>query len=677
MMRRRHKKSRKGCLECKKRHIKCDETRPRCINCATVERECQYSTATLGDVGEGSPSGSASASVGTSPQPPGVTGPGPDYFGVTGSSAFSASVSASFTAAPDLTYAPLPTISMMGTPPDLGHHFNPHAFSSKVDLAHMQLLHHYLTNHSEIYPFVQGDLHTIIVKMALYGSERERPFLLHSLLALSARHLSSSPGHQGQQQSRYYHDLAIQLQTQALTLFNSFDVEYFAQSLERRIPAFMFSAIIGFHALCDMLSFRDEDFGVALNRFTEYLRLHRGIISVMDGYWEDLKRTEMGIVFQMAVPPDFIGGEGEGQECDDMMRRLEGAGLAEEELTAVRRAVNALQWVFDAAPEHNRQIHVLCYWAVIIPQPLMTMIEMGRREALVILAYYFLALHYCKDAWLIGGSGEFLLRGLVRYLGPDWEAWVERPMRLLSEALEAEDSQFSVSPDVSMMNIILSTMAARNFIIDRPSLDDAGRIAEIHIAAMDENPLLHAQCPTPRSILSLQKFLKREVASHIRDSDSGILVARHPGTGVIVGFARWASPSCPESVKLEESASGARDIEGCQYEFFDGYVAVAEKAKERVMTAGGLGATGCYHLSFVCIDPAYQGQGAGKMLSKAVLDMAKADGLPVYLESTDVAVNMYAKLGFRRVDSFETRIPSRGGPEALETYEEVCMIWKP
>lgn len=42
MHRRGHKKSRNGCLECKRRHMKCDETRPQCANCTTVHRACQY-----------------------------------------------------------------------------------------------------------------------------------------------------------------------------------------------------------------------------------------------------------------------------------------------------------------------------------------------------------------------------------------------------------------------------------------------------------------------------------------------------------------------------------------------------------------------------------------------------------------------------------------------------------
>jgi ribosomal protein S18 acetylase RimI-like enzyme len=86
---------------------------------------------------------------------------------------------------------------------------------------------------------------------------------------------------------------------------------------------------------------------------------------------------------------------------------------------------------------------------------------------------------------------------------------------------------------------------------------------------------------------------------------------------------------------------------------------------------GGLG------LTFVCTDPAYQGRGAGSLLSRKVLEMAAADGMPVYLESTEVAVPMYEKLGFRVIDGFEMQIPRPGLAELTEVYREACMVWYP
>lgn len=47
--RRPHTKSRNGCMTCKRRRVKCDETRPVCRNCTNLRLECRYaSTASLG-----------------------------------------------------------------------------------------------------------------------------------------------------------------------------------------------------------------------------------------------------------------------------------------------------------------------------------------------------------------------------------------------------------------------------------------------------------------------------------------------------------------------------------------------------------------------------------------------------------------------------------------------------
>ncbi|RGP59530.1 hypothetical protein FSPOR_11287 [Fusarium sporotrichioides] len=40
-------RSRTGCLTCRLRHQKCDETRPICVNCIDVKRHCEYPTAVL------------------------------------------------------------------------------------------------------------------------------------------------------------------------------------------------------------------------------------------------------------------------------------------------------------------------------------------------------------------------------------------------------------------------------------------------------------------------------------------------------------------------------------------------------------------------------------------------------------------------------------------------------
>ncbi|KAK4162398.1 hypothetical protein QBC43DRAFT_321866 [Cladorrhinum sp. PSN259] len=51
--RRAHKRSRKGCLTCKQRHIRCDELKPVCTNCLTRGGDCGYPAEPAGPPGPG------------------------------------------------------------------------------------------------------------------------------------------------------------------------------------------------------------------------------------------------------------------------------------------------------------------------------------------------------------------------------------------------------------------------------------------------------------------------------------------------------------------------------------------------------------------------------------------------------------------------------------------------
>ncbi|KAK0617327.1 hypothetical protein B0T14DRAFT_435023 [Immersiella caudata] len=628
MMRRRHKKSRKGCLECKRRHIKCDETRPRCINCSTAERECPYPAT------EDGPGTSPAESASPAALDPG-SGSGPS------------SVSPAPLLLPDPDHNPsFPSIPFSDVPPF--PHPPQEEVAPLVNMVHAELLHHFLTDADMVYSLAVSMARDIVVAQAL-----REPYLMHQILALSARHLSVVRPHL----ASFYHNQAIQLQTQALTLFNAIDISNFNISVSHRVPGFVFSAVLGFHALCDVLSYRDPDFPSALERYMAYLRLHRGVYQIMEGHWEEIRETELKPIIEAGIR--WFEMDGEGHECDDIRQRASQAGLDEETLKATMKAIGFVQCVFDKRPVAVGRTHILISWGVMIPKPFYDLLESGRPEAMVVLGYYFLALHTCRSVWMIGGAGEYLFELLVGYLGAEWESWLQRPRELMSMLQE----EAFLARLARLVNTTTTPPMARyeNFTIATPSLAEAARIADIHIAAMDANPLLHAQFPTPASLAAARKFLMRYTASQLGSATPGVLVARERETERAVGFAKWDSPSHREEVKLESGE--LQDVEGCQREYLDRYVMLAEDAMKRCF-----GERDCYRLSFVCIDPEYQGRGAGSQLTRRVLDMAATDQLPVYLESTENAVPMYERYGFKAVDSFEMDIP--GGLK----YREVCMV---
>ncbi|KAL2132923.1 hypothetical protein VTI74DRAFT_3144 [Chaetomium olivicolor] len=301
---------------------------------------------------------------------------------------------------------------------------------TRVDMVHMELLHHYMT-HDYVYPLMDHGMREVIITTAL-----QEPYVMHSVLALSAHHLGVS---QPERRS-FYHRLAIQLQTRALTLFNSNDLGLLGDSVEKRIPVFIFSALLGFHALCDALAHRDTDFESALARFMGYIRLHRGIHAVMNGYWEAMKQTRLKYIFEEMVPQWFrLENEGKGHECDDIRQRIASRGLDEEEVAALTRAVDLVQWVLGAKPNPASRAYVLCSWSPMLAVPFVQMLEAGRPEALAVLAYYFLALHHCRSVWMVGGSGQHLLTLLAEHFrGGEWYAWVEGPYQELQRSLAEE-----------------------------------------------------------------------------------------------------------------------------------------------------------------------------------------------------------------------------------------------
>ncbi|KZL63829.1 GNAT family acetyltransferase [Colletotrichum tofieldiae] len=105
-------------------------------------------------------------------------------------------------------------------------------------------------------------------------------------------------------------------------------------------------------------------------------------------------------------------------------------------------------------------------------------------------------------------------------------------------------------------------------------------------------------------------------------------------------------------------------------EYLTAYDSAASTARREVM-----GSRPFLHLTFLCTDSRFRGRGVGTALMRAVTEVARAEGLPVFLESTTDAVPFYEKLGFVRTGGFRMSIPNGNPPNSKEgVYEEVCMI---
>ncbi|KAF4780470.1 Upc2 protein [Colletotrichum scovillei] len=237
-----HRKSRFGCKECKQRHVKCDESRPACVNCTTALRRCSYL-----DTEAAVPS----------------------------SSTFSYQCPSPATSIGSSIASPAVPIS-----PEQATCRNSHVPTEPYDLRHMELLYHF--EHNLGYSQGFGDTLTRqkYQQMSLKQAFRV-PFLMDELLAIAAAHKSTLPG----EDQAFYRSEATRLQTRSLSRFKVADGDL---SDEDFLTVFLFSTWLGQHVLFDTFSI-PADLPVTLDKLVHCMGLHRVVRSVVGGSWDRLR----------------------------------------------------------------------------------------------------------------------------------------------------------------------------------------------------------------------------------------------------------------------------------------------------------------------------------------------------------------------------------------------------
>jgi hypothetical protein len=74
-------------------------------------------------------------------------------------------------------------------------------------------------------------------------------------------------------------------------------------------------------------------------------------------------------------------------------------------------------------------------WPIRLSTAYLELLEQQRPEALIILAYYTVPLHFYSSSWIIGDSGQRLLAAIEQRLGNYWSAWLEWPKEIVATPL--------------------------------------------------------------------------------------------------------------------------------------------------------------------------------------------------------------------------------------------------
>ncbi|KAJ4328295.1 hypothetical protein N0V84_001163 [Fusarium piperis] len=458
-LRRAHRKSRNGCWECKRRHIKCDESRPACSNCVVSERSCSFP-----------PSAAATAATPAAHQTPAsapTPSPAPSHSqpplhlsqNATGVDSQAQSPADSMSSATGL-YRPAsgPSSSIFGsrlgfptilddqpppltTLPSFTESFATKNFADSPSTPsisdgipqpvftakHLILLHH--ATHAMP---LTNELSHSIVEIAVQWS-KDGPYVIDQLLSIASDHLAIlQPEH-----ASSHRRTARELQTRALTLFNNYSQEMSEENgdLEKYfIPRFLFASLLSLHIIYETYAYYRANFHVFIERFVESVHLHRGVRTIISPCYNIILESPLKpFLTNIRIASESDNG---GSECISLLELVQNSDLSSATVDAIAGAVHSLQWAFNVYRNlpQDESVHAATAFPVLLTAEYMEAVRKHRPEALLVLAYYGVLLHRCRNAWIIGDGGSFVIRLIADYLGGFWQA----PMRWPLEELERD-----------------------------------------------------------------------------------------------------------------------------------------------------------------------------------------------------------------------------------------------
>ncbi|OTA55215.1 hypothetical protein K449DRAFT_176461 [Hypoxylon sp. EC38] len=379
--RRFHKKSRRGCLECKRRHIKCDEKHPTCGNCDVAARSCYY----------------AGQVVSPETQSPAARSP----------------------IGPDLTL-----LNAHGSLTAIGT-WRP--VSSDCDelftLQHLGLLHHIETGIADWLMVTQPMEFLVQECMTLALST---PYLMNQLLALSAQHLSIV----SRDKTNAYLDLATQLQTGAL---RSFSKTMEDTSEDGVVARFLFSSLVGVQALAQTLSANRDNFDKHMEGVVDCMKLQRGVRIIGENSWTILRESSLSKWITSIEEFEKLDDDVLPGGLHDLHEMLLSSEMDKKSIGACAEAVQGLGFLHRRLDAPNTWgIHAPMNWPTLVSGDYIHLLGDRRPEALVVLAHWAAYLHRCRGFWAFGDAGAHLIRGICRELGDRWKEWMSVPLQATS-----------------------------------------------------------------------------------------------------------------------------------------------------------------------------------------------------------------------------------------------------
>ncbi|EAT80977.1 hypothetical protein HBH56_164390 [Parastagonospora nodorum] len=414
VLRRSHRKSRLGCQECKRRHIKCDEAQPTCENCTRDDGTCSYL--------QRLPDSFQRAVSSQSPYAPSEPASSRSFTAGSRSQGVPSAVEHSNTPSP----AVVSSVDLSFLSPASS---SPYGSDLSFSLRHMQLFSHFIF---ETLPSLKetGSIDNGQAR-ALMPAVLSEPYTIYQLLALSAMHVS----YQSPEEAIWHLEEARALQTQALCAFNN---AYIEVTVDNCVSIMSFSTLIGLYNLADVAGNADVGAGGVLDAFITYMNLHRGVRAIISQSWRFLSQTSVAPLLEQTTSAIdhalSCNNRTAVAVADRLSNLLDHADMSEESRQVCSAAVSQLTVVYqteqDVVKPSNQppENGLLWVFPINLSSEFTALLSMCKPEALIILAHYAVLLHRRRRVWLVGNVGRILIEEISRFLGTFWRTYLDWPL---------------------------------------------------------------------------------------------------------------------------------------------------------------------------------------------------------------------------------------------------------
>ncbi|CAG7941002.1 unnamed protein product [Penicillium salamii] len=399
--RRSHRKSRAGCVQCKKRKVKCDENKPHCHNCERHGVGCSFA--------------SASRAPSTTP--------------------------VDFAESPAVPSGPESAASRMTTILPPIHPIIPQSLPSMHSLApfptlavfDLELLHYYTT--STCYTLSRSPAVQTVWREEAPRIGFSEPLVLHSLLALTALHLARSDESRRASclaHAHMHHNMAVR---EVVPLVASL-------AQDNGAALFMFSTLTCMFS-CAKPS-EEGQFLVLFERgdLSDWARFFRGTKTIIQSSGEDLAKGRLAPIFMNGTfvaaayrsPQALEHGkpyvwelrEIVRSECssDPQLRRI-----YQEALDELGRTL-----ALTIRPDSMRRLETadVFRWLLDISDDYLNLVCQEEPIALIIFAHWCAAIRQIEWMWWMEGLSSRLLAQLSSVLDVKYREWLRWPDEIIN-----------------------------------------------------------------------------------------------------------------------------------------------------------------------------------------------------------------------------------------------------